>query len=42
MKHEKESPLIKAEDAVSIDTTSLKIEEVVEEIIKLVNNYQKK
>ena len=37
-----ESPLIKAEDAVSIDTTSLKIEEVVEEIIKLVNNYQKK
>ncbi len=38
----KESPLVKAEDAVSIDTTSLEIEEVVEEIIKLVNNYQKK
>ncbi len=37
-----ESPLIRAEDAVSIDTTSLTIEEVVKKIIKLVTNHRKK
>lgn len=37
----KESPLIRAEDAISIDTTSLSIEEVVEEVIKLVKNHKK-
>lgn len=38
----KESPLIQATDAISIDTTSLSIEEVVKRIIKLVTNHRKK
>ncbi len=32
----KENPLKKAEDAIEIDTTSLKIEEVLEKIIKII------
>ena len=38
----KESPLVKSEDAISIDTTSLTIKEVVQEIIQLVRNYKEK
>ena len=33
----KESPLIKAEDAIEIDTTTKTIEEITEEIIELIN-----
>src|SRR5690625_5950308 len=36
----KESPLVRSEDAISIDTTSLTIKEVVQEIIQLVRNYR--
>lgn len=36
----KASPLIKAKDAVEIDTTSLSIDEVVMKIIKLVENFK--
>lgn len=32
------SPLRKAEDAITVDTTSKTIEEVTEEILKLVEN----
>src|SRR5699024_990043 len=38
----KESPLVKSEDAITIDTTSLTIKEVVKEIIQLVRNYKEK
>ena len=38
----KESPLVQAEDAISIDTTSLTIEEVVNKITKLVKDYKNK
>ena len=33
----KESPLIKAEDAIEIDTTTKTIEEITEEIVELIN-----
>lgn len=33
----KESPLIKAEDAIQIDTTTKTIEEITEEIVELIN-----
>ena len=33
------SPLVRAKDAISIDTTSLTIEEVVEQILHIVNTY---
>lgn len=36
----KSSPLIQAEDAISIDTTSLSIDEVVEKILHHVSNHQ--
>jgi len=38
----KESPLKKAKDAVSIDTTAMSIDDVVEKIIKLVTDYKNK
>ncbi len=38
----KESPLKKARDAVSIDTTAMSIDDVVEKIIKLVTDYKNK
>ncbi len=38
----KESPLTQAKDAVSIDTTAMSIDEVVEKIIKLVTDYKNK
>ncbi|WP_156289303.1 (d)CMP kinase [Oceanobacillus salinisoli] len=36
------SPLIKAEDATEVDTTSLTIDEVVQEILNAVSNYMEK
>ncbi|MCL0311678.1 (d)CMP kinase [Apilactobacillus sp. TMW 2.2459] len=39
--HRKVSPLVKAEDAIELDTTSLSINEVVNEISKIVENCQK-
>lgn len=35
------SPLIKADDAVEVDTTSLTIDEVVQEILNVVSSYLK-
>ncbi|MGP4077013.1 (d)CMP kinase [Halobacillus sp. K22] len=35
------APLVKAEDAIIVDTTSLTIEEVVEQIIKVVNEKER-
>ena len=34
----KESPLIKASDAILLDTTDMSIEETIKSIIKLINN----
>ncbi|MCK8624086.1 (d)CMP kinase [Apilactobacillus sp. M161] len=39
--HRKVSPLVKAKDAIELDTTSLSINEVVNEISKIVENCQK-
>ncbi|MCL0329364.1 (d)CMP kinase [Apilactobacillus xinyiensis] len=39
--HRKVSPLVKAEEAIELDTTSLSINEVVNEISKIVENCQK-
>lgn len=36
------SPLVKAEDAIEVDTTSLSIEEVVDHILQIVSEYMKK
>src|SRR5699024_10316007 len=35
------SPLVRAKDAICIDTTSITIEEVVEQILHIVNTYEK-